>query len=193
MQKLSDKLIEAGYTKELAGDDFQKILDAVSSVANSTSKAGMIMLGNVGCGKTTAIKAIVGIVGSFVFVDMSDVMCHKLLEPHIADRRINNGVYEKDGWWTIVDDETVIIDDLGSESMQKNYGTPKEVFSTFIMKFYADSYNKPDKEARLFITSNLTEKELEDRYGTRTMDRVYAMCTPVTLKQKSHRKYHPRF
>ena len=190
MQKIIDRLTNGGYTKELAVDDFQKILNAVSSIANSKTKAGLLLLGNVGCGKTTAIKAIVQ---DYVFVNMPNPSDHGLLLPHVADRRVDGGVYEREGWWTIIDDENVIIDDLGNESIKKSFRNITDVFATFIMQFYPESYKNPNKEARLFITSNLTEEQLEERYGIRTMDRVYEMCTPVTLLQKSHRKYQPRF
>ena len=77
---------------------------------------------------------------------------------------------------------TLILDDLGAESTQSNFGQPREIAAEFIMRYHAERSGK-----RLFITTNLTPKELIGRYQQRVMTRIREMAIPITFTSRNKR------
>ena len=73
------------------------------------------------------------------------------------------------------------IDDLGVENESVQYGERRNVFVELI-----DSVEKKGK--LLVVTTNLTPTEIEEKYGTRTIDRLYSCCTIVEFNGASLRK-----
>lgn len=66
----------------------------------------------------------------------------------------------------------IILDDVGTEEEFNEYGNKRHSFNEII-----DSVEQKEKLA--IITTNLTFDEIEERYGTRTLERILATCTPV--------------
>jgi DNA replication protein DnaC len=73
------------------------------------------------------------------------------------------------------------IDDLGIENESVQFGERKNVFVELI-----DSVEKKGK--LLVVTTNLTQSEIEEKYGTRTIDRFFSCCEIVNFSGKSLRK-----
>lgn len=73
------------------------------------------------------------------------------------------------------------IDDLGIENESVQYGERKNVFVELI-----DSVEKKGK--LLVVTTNLTQDEIDEKYGTRTIDRFFSCCEIVNFSGKSLRK-----
>jgi DNA replication protein DnaC len=73
-----------------------------------------------------------------------------------------------------------MIDDVGVESEQVNYGTRRLLFNEIIDEA---EHNKNV----LILTTNLNIEELEAKYGARTIDRLRAITTPVIFKGESLR------
>lgn len=73
------------------------------------------------------------------------------------------------------------IDDLGIENESVQYGERKNVFVELI-----DSVEKKGK--LLVVTTNLTQVEIEEKYGTRTIDRFFSCCEIINFSGKSLRK-----
>jgi len=72
------------------------------------------------------------------------------------------------------------IDDLGVENESIKYGERRNVFTELI-----DSVEKKGK--LLVVTTNLTQDEIVEKYGTRTLDRLFSCCKIVTFSGRSLR------
>jgi DNA replication protein DnaC len=73
------------------------------------------------------------------------------------------------------------IDDLGIENESVQYGERRNVFVELI-----DSVEKKGK--LLVVTTNLAQSEIVEKYGTRTIDRIYSCCKIVPFNGCSLRK-----
>ena len=75
----------------------------------------------------------------------------------------------------------LLIDDLGTENVSVKYGEKRMVFPEL-----ADATEKQGK--LLIVTTNLSLKELGDKYGQRTIDRLRATTKAVLFQGESLRK-----
>lgn len=77
----------------------------------------------------------------------------------------------------------IIIDDLGSERTNSNhYGDESPVMEEIICEtIYRkwEEYKESGKPLKVYLTSNLNQKGLIEKYGERTMSRLVQMCTFV--------------
>lgn len=73
------------------------------------------------------------------------------------------------------------IDELGVESMMNDYGEKSEGFNMILNA--AERYHRP-----VFITTNLDEEHLLNRYGDRTADRLTHLCRTVHFVGESLRQ-----
>ena len=74
-----------------------------------------------------------------------------------------------------------VIDELGIEPMMNDYGEKSEGFNQVLNA--AERYHRP-----VFVTTNLTEVQILDRYGERTMDRLAHLCRTIHFEGESLRK-----
>ena len=74
-----------------------------------------------------------------------------------------------------------MIDELGIEPMINDYGEKFEGFNLVLNA--AERYHRP-----IFVTTNLTEEQIYERYGDRTMDRLTHLCRTIHFKGDSLRK-----
>lgn len=156
-----------GFSKDVAGEDFHV---AVRAVSDSMSKGmGILMTGACGCGKTHLMRILYGLTaGKKYWYDCPSNAAH-LLNPR--DRLID---------W----EETPFIDDLGTE-VQVEYGRRVDTVSEFIRAFHKEGFSKRGK--RMFITTNLSSKELVSLYDERIVDRMLDMCVVLKFGGSSHR------
>lgn len=78
-------------------------------------------------------------------------------------------------------DTDILIDDIGKENADyKSYGTSLGLVDYIIER-------RLDTCARTHFTTNRTPQELENRYGTRIVDRLTQLCTVVVLNGQSRR------
>lgn len=73
------------------------------------------------------------------------------------------------------------IDELGVEPMINNYGEKSEGFNLVLNA--AERYHRP-----VFLTTNLTEEQIYNRYGERTIDRLTHLCRTIHFAGESLRK-----
>ena len=76
----------------------------------------------------------------------------------------------------------VFIDDLGEEptSVQRYGNTLTPIVDLIERRYEAKAYT--------FISTNLTYKQIADKYGERIADRIVEMCHVVKFNNKSYRK-----
>ena len=123
-------------------------------------------MGNCGTGKTLICGKILPI-----------LINHYLRRVvYIADaKRLNKDID------IVLTQHQIYIDDIGIEDMSVNYGEKRLTFAEIV-----DEAEKKGK--LLIITTNLDTKEIEEKYGTRTIDRLRAITKSITLSGKSFRK-----
>ncbi|NIJ46528.1 DNA replication protein DnaC [Wenyingzhuangia heitensis] len=79
---------------------------------------------------------------------------------------------------------TVLFDDLGSEKIANYWGIKENIMCRIIELRYM---NYKSNGLKTYITTNLTHKELQLKYGERVMDRLYEMFNFMELTGNSRR------
>lgn len=141
--------------------EYDQIIDWMEDNKNQ----GLMLAGDCGRGKTVIIAGVLPILMHYKL--------SKVVTPNHADD-IPTHVPRMTGKWA------VIIDELGVEPQVNNYGEKSEGFNTII--------NDIEKRMSLiFISTNLTSKEILARYGVRSLDRIYRLCKIVRFTGASLR------
>jgi DNA replication protein DnaC len=145
----------------------------ISKGVNTGSK-GVALLGSVGVGKTVALK-----LAAHVFD------CEFLTISELAVMFSREGA---SAFWATVEcmhcREDLILDDIGSEPDIRNFGNQLPISDLIYSRYEMwKTYGK-----RLWFSSNLSGKELENRYGVRVVDRIREMCNVIPCTGKSLRK-----
>lgn len=152
--EFSSIMVDKNLTKQY------KVIKNYADNFPNTQIPNLILSGNVGTGKTTFAKCV------YTTVKKSDNVCVFLsatelngifLKVHtsIADRNVNFDL--------LTEADLLIIDDLGTENIYKNV-TVEYLLSLISTRL---ERNKP-----FIITTNLTTKELLDRYNERFLSRL---------------------
>jgi DNA replication protein DnaC len=88
----------------------------------------------------------------------------------------------RDGVTTLIDSLTesqyIFLDDVGAEKQSE---WSQEMLYLIINRAY-------NYEKTLFITTNLDEKEFQDKYGDRIFDRIQEICSVIKMPKVNHRK-----
>ena len=137
----------------------------LAETALGCRREGLLFSGGVGAGKTWAGKVIAGFRG---------------LHFYSADELLQDYMDDKAAFWEKTKkEETIVIDDLGIEVTMNDYGVRFEVMSQLLVARYRLYENHG---TRTIITSNLTGKDMANRYGVRVYSRLKDMCKCVNVK-----------
>lgn len=141
-------------------------------------KFSLLLYGGVGNGKSTLSRAICVLfdVLSDNKWDSKKASCTTALE--IVKAAIDDKI-----WFDrIKNADMLIIDDLGTEpSTIKSFGNEVSPITEVL-------YNRYDKLLPTIVTSNLNDKEINDRYGVRIADRFEEMFDKIYFSGNSYRK-----
>lgn len=146
--------------------------------AISNSNKGILILGNIGVGKSTLIRAL----NTFYkrtnqtnksFVETSAI---RIVSKYLD---VGDEVFELFGK---AYNYNCYIDDLGLESDASRFGNKVDVLKNLMLIRYDIRDN-----AKTFITTNLNINEIEERYGKQVIDRLKEMCFFVKLEGTSRR------
>jgi DNA replication protein DnaC len=123
-------------------------------------RKGLLIYGNIGCGKTSALNLFRTIVNpSF---------------PIIACREVSNQL--KTEGFQIIDKYSnypcVCFDDLGTESISKNFGNESNVMSELILARY-DKFIQ--YQFKTHMTTNMSAEMIKANYGEREASRMREM------------------
>lgn len=143
---------------------------------------GIILFGGVGVGKTTLMRAF----GRNQRASYVLRMCREIEDEFSmkdgGDRILKQysaPLYPKD----IVDNPFghrafgICFDDLGTEPLSKFYGKDANVMAEIIL----NRYDKELPNIMTHITTNLSVKEIEDKYGSRVTDRMREMFNLISF------------
>lgn len=147
----------------------------ITDAANQSGREnkGMMIYGPTGTGKTYAMYALAK--AKRTIAKIYPVKNYVDLLSEFRD-------HIKQGWYfekmkEICDEDLLFIDDLGAEKT-----------TDFSQEFlYAIINRRYENMKRTFITSNLTLKELNERYGSRIVSRIAEMCVLVELHGQDKR------
>ncbi len=149
---------------------FLKVENKTSTVVNDYSfSKGVMLLGNVGCGKTTMFNTVLDVLRGF----QMGFLIHSCLD-------VEEG-FAKSGYESLENygkPYTKAFDDLGFDDVVKFYGNEERIMIRVI-----------EKRHRLFIdsnvithfTTNLGGEEIKARYGDRIHSRLKEMCNIITF------------
>lgn len=146
---------------------------------------GILLMGNVGSGKTSimsffqknkkqcyTIKSCNDVAEDYlIYKDEIEIIYSTPIEKPLQDPSV---FFQKFIGYC--------FDDLGTEENKNSFGNKKNVMADIILALY------PKKEYTKFhITTNLDEKEIEARYGSRILSRIGEMFNVFILNGKDRR------
>lgn len=162
--------------RNYAFTDTETIKDLVFIVTEwlfSSRKCGLIFSGNVGCGKTTMVRAMQQ---TFRILKLGWI---DIVNASVIGNDCMRDLSKVEIYGNI---PILCIDDLGTEPTSvQNYGNTINAISEIISIRY-------DKQRPTIITTNLHYERNRDevtlKYGLRTSDRINEMCARVWIKKE---------
>lgn len=142
------------------------------------SNNGAILIGNVGIGKTTLVRMPRMVTATRIAMEYAD----KDGGLNAVRTLINNQIQYQG--------MKVVIDDLGREESVKNYSNALDPIAYVIESIY-EINQTAEQKIKLYLTTNLSKSELEQKYGIRTVDRIWEMCDRIQINDVNLRKESP--
>lgn len=160
-------------------DEICGIISKVAGVmTDDGSKFGVMLIGNVGNGKSTLMKAMQKAMSTLVDYGVYPYGFGLRI---VYAKDIHNTVDNRKRFDLLCHDELLGIDDLGTEPKEEmNYGS----VTTPINDLLEYRYNR-----QLFtvVSTNLTPSQIKERYGLRIADRCREMFVNIVFKGESYR------
>jgi DNA replication protein DnaC len=173
VRSMERRLSSAGWLREVAGErDFDAAARACAKVV-ANRRAGLFVWGGFGSGKTALV----------------DALCSMLVRPPLW---VGLGCAEDAelldaGTWPCWNDEAlgrcVVLDDLGAETTLSDFGIRRETAGEFVVRYHLRG------TGRLFVTTNLSGQELEERYTMRVCSRIKDLMVPLHLTGADKRRW----
>lgn len=166
---ISYLLQKNGFDKKIAGEDFDVAVKAVTESVNGCR--GLFLTGGCGCGKTHLLKTLFKLPSSAqkYWVDCGDPSSVWLLDQ------------KQNGRFADMLNMNLFIDDLGTE-VKVEYGRRSDWVGEFIRMYHARGTQ------RLFISTNLTGKQMLELYDERIADRIMELCVVAKFNGESKRE-----
>lgn len=146
---------------------------------------GILMFGNVGCGKTTIMRMFRDNQVASYFI----ISCRKIASEFAEGGTEAVAKYFGEYQSTIVGIKFghehsvgICFDDLGTEEIKKHFGSQMNVMGETILNRYDLFYKLPN---RTHITTNLNPDQIEEYYGTRVRSRMREMFNTIEFNPKS--------
>lgn len=176
----------ANRRRTLSFDEATKahIAQVAKWLTDTDGKSGLMLMGLPGNGKTTMMRALARLIEyvTEATVGYSKRTVVGVYPAKELARMCAASQNERKEYEALVMQDMLGIDDLGEE--------PKEVMSygmiyTPLIDIISERYNR---QLATIITTNLTDKQLSEKYGPRIYDRFREMVDTVTFINPSYRK-----
>lgn len=186
---ISQKITELGkdFFKDfsIATEPLRSRYKMAYEILLSSSK-GVLLVGSVGCGKTTMIRVLQRLFRdtdkSFKFVTAKDIK-------DLLEESSPAVVKEKYGKTLLMN---LCIDDIGLSMNLNKYGNVVNIISELILErseLFVSTGIKTHFSSNLApISKDKNEETLATIYGERAYDRIVEMCELISWKSKSLRK-----
>lgn len=172
--------------KELILDDATKthIQQVAKWLTDKEGKMGLLMLGLCGNGKTTLMRSIARLV-EYVTEATSGYSSRTTMHVYSAKeiaRMCVSSENEREEFRKLSSVKMLGIDDLGEEPKEiMNYGMIFTPLTDLILERY-------NRQLTTIVTTNLTKKQLIEKYGSRVYDRFKEMFEVIPFTNVSYRK-----
>lgn len=147
---------------------------------------GLLLYGNVGCGKTTLMRLCRSNPNrSYSIVSCREISAMFAKGGYNAVERFYDNVPTTGSRHMFFgqDEIGICFDDLGTESVKKNFGNDSNVMAEILLSRYDNlEFNSTH------ITTNCNEEELLAMYGDRVVSRMHEMFNFVLFPQDSKDK-----
>jgi len=157
-------------------------------------KKGLLLFGNVGCGKTSIMKMFgVNPLQSYITIS-----CRQVAAEYADTKDKNSGGepairhywyenYLPVFWLNPFRHQSagICFDDLGTEETSRHYGNEKNVMAEIIMNRYDRHYAFQHKT---HLTTNLNADQIEEYYGSRCRSRLREMFNAIELPMQPDRR-----
>lgn len=133
----------------------------------NSNKSGLLLMGTLGNGKSTMLKAIRDIFYPYSTIgDAQDIFDYFKLEQGMR-------------FWN---EKLLLIDDLGVEPLRcLNYGEEYHPISRILLHRY-------NCQQTTIIATNLGLNEIQERYGDRVVDRMFETYEVIKYDRESYRR-----
>ena len=166
--KIREYLEKSGWTRAIAGEaDFAAAVAAIK--AADERRLGLLVSGGCGVGKTALVRAVARAFGHHRFVNLADREDVEKLSDEWQEL-----------WSENLHEENVVLDDVGAELPENEFGVRIEPVAVFVAARHSRCLRK-SPFPRLFMTTNLSAGELDNRYGGRMYSRLKDLCVPLKL------------
>ncbi len=157
--------------------EYDDIIDWMSN----TSDKGLLLIGDCGRGKSLILNYVLPVLFRMKGKGFRAVHAQDMYKEHP-----NNNIY---GYYQrpvtyldlLLKANYPAVDELGVEGQYQDYGERAEGINLILNS--AERYHRP-----VFLSTNLTEEEILNRYGERTLDRLMHLCRIVRFKGESLRR-----
>ena len=175
-QQYIDRLECPSYSRSKAPADFDALIHAFT-LAMGTQSAGVLIMGDTGNGKTTALCNLLPVTAKRAFFDCKlKFDCERL----ICDGDTKYLPFIEAG-------NNVILDDIGRDRVIIDYADKIDSIYDFVIAFYEHG-QKSKNGARFFGTTNNTIAQLKARYDNVMVDRLMSMVILVNFHGGSQRE-----
>lgn len=159
-------LLRDGLTHYLGGvPKWQDAYDEVADWLSDNKGKGLLTSGGMGLGKTRICLDVI-----------PDILRSIGIEPFcVSAYAMSFGAYKE-----MTRFRAVVIDDVGTEDIASFYGERHDLFKEIV-----DQAER--KGIMLIVTTNLDGKALNERYGSRTVSRLFELVRPVRFEGQSLR------
>ena len=165
----------------------EKIAQLADFLTTDSSKFGFMLSGNVGNGKTTLLYAFQTLLNcmrlkkpqmSMSVESESDVYGIRIVDA--AD--VSRMALDRDkAWVRLRNQDMLAIEDMGKEPSEvMTYGNVLSPITELMEYRY-------DKQLFTAVTTNLTPKQISEKYGERIADRFREMFCKIVFKNDSYR------
>jgi DNA replication protein DnaC len=159
-------VLEGGYVFD--SENKSAVEEVIAKM--ESSRFGLTLMGNPGCGKTVTMEMLQKIIHPQSPQHFVRVNCMKLPDMFAADGHYIFGRWTK---------QHVLFDDLGTEEIGHHYKETLEIMEKFIHLRYELWRSHGIKT---YLTTNLTDEEQISRYGLRCKSRMEEMNDQVKFK-----------
>lgn len=156
--------------------EYERVIDWMTD----TKDVGLLLMGDCGRGKSIILSGVLPVLFRMKNRIIRPVHAQDMYKEIPNQNYVGYGQRPETNLDFLLRTHFPVIDELGIEGLQNDYGEKCEGFN--LVMNAAERYHRP-----LFITTNLTEEQIFNRYGERTLDRLGYLCRVIRFEGRSLR------